>query len=361
MINLDSIWARVLFSLILIVGLLNAPVPVFSQDDSNIQNLILNGGFEEGFQGGFGVGYGWGGFNNGEAITGWNADTWDKVVIAGQSAQLIEIKNATQRDRYAGIYQTVSVVPGQQYKLIINGLVRSEEGDINLSDYGYRLQYAVDYNGNTAWELIDNDQWLELAWDEQPLYDPPDGVYRFDTFETTITARNDKLTLFVRGWKKWINNGSGIFNLDEISFIGPAPNGFQAPAAQTASVGDAALPVDAESVTSDSSSQVSESQVSAQNTDLDSTQSQTEETSSQTATSSETETASQPATSSSQADASSAQTEPASPLADDSQLPVSGQGSNDSINFIIMSGLALLLVLFVGAITATIRQRNSIE
>ncbi len=377
----DSIGFRIIFSIILIVGLLYIPTPAFSQDSPNIQNLILNGGFEEGFQSEFGIGYGWGGFSNGNATVGWNADTWQKVVIAGQNAQMIEIKNATERDRYAGIYQTVSVVPGQQYKLAINGLVRSDEGDIQLSDYGYRLQYAVDYEGGTAWELIDNEAWGELPWDEQPLYDSLDETYRFDTFETTLTARGDKLTLFIRGWKKWINNGSGIFNLDEISLVGPAPEDFQAPVPQAASVSNSAAPAGAEPVTTDTASQVSEQKdepTSAQ-APVDEATSQTE-VSSQTEDSPQTNASSQPAevpksdtassqpeaapqteTVSSQPEASAGQTEPASPSTDASQLPVSGRGSDDSVNYIIISGAVLLLVLFGGAVAAIMRQRNPVE
>jgi len=366
MSKIDSIWVRATFSLLLIVGLLNVPAPAFSQDEVEIQDLIFNGGFEEGFQGEFGVGVGWGGFNNGNAVVGWNADSWPAVVVAGQNAQLIEIRNATERNRYAGIYQTVPVVPGQQYKLTLNGLIRSDEGDITLSDYGYRLQYAVDYDGGTAWELLGDGAWTELNWDEQPLSDPPGGVYRFDTYETTLTARGNQMTLFIRGWKKWLDNGSGIFDLDEISLVGPAPAGFQAaPPAQAASVGNSASTTETELIENEPALQVSEHDADAV------APSETEETSPQTEPSSqsasepssepttEPEAAPQPETAPAQP-GSSTQTEPESPPENSSQLPVSGQGSDGSINFVLMSGLALLVVLFVGAMS-TIRQRDPLE
>jgi hypothetical protein len=129
-------WRRVIVCIGVITGLWLALVasPALSQQNGSQKNLILNGGFEEGFQGEFGVGYGWGAFSNGNAAIGWNADTWAPVVIAGQNAQLIEIKNSTERDRYAGVYQTVAVVPGQQYKLTIKGLIRSEEGNTEQSN-----------------------------------------------------------------------------------------------------------------------------------------------------------------------------------------------------------------------------------
>ncbi len=332
---IDQHKLRATLGSLLIIGLwLTATtMPVFSQEVATLQNLIVNGGFEQGFQEQFGVGYGWGAFSNGNAAIGWNADSWEPIVIAGKYAQLIEIKNATDRDRYAGIYQTVAVLPGQPYKLTIKGLVRSAEGDIVTSDYGYRLQYGIDYEGGTAWELVPEQNWQEIPWDEQPLSDPPNGVYRFDTFEATITAKSDKLTLFIRAWKKWLNNGAGLYDLDEISLVGPAPEGFQATTAQEAAVGNTSQSSEAEFVSPDPLVQVSE-----HDSDL------------------ATPTPLPPPT---QPPATVAP--PASPTPPGSQLPVSGQGQDWSINTIVVMGVILLLVLLASAISTTVRRRNPLE
>ena len=335
MVRIDSIGFRILFSLLLIIGLLILPSPAYSQDGANFHNLILNGGFEEGFQEQFGVGYGWGAFSNGNALVGWNSDSWAQVVAAGENAQMVEIKNATEMNRYAGIYQTVSVVPGEQYRLTIKGMVRSTEGDISVSDYGYRLQYAIDKTGGTAWELLPEASWVEIPWDEQPLDGPPNGTYRLDTFETTVTAQSDTLTLFIRGWKKWINNGSGIFDLDEISLVGPAPENFEVPAAEAAVVSNSDVLNDAQLVTDD----VPVSSVE-QETPLMTQQQPQAEVAPQTEESTPVE---------------------ALPQAENTQLPVSGQGQPDALSYIIFSGIALLLVLIVGAVMATRRQRTSVE
>lgn len=328
MVKLDSIALRAIFSLMLLLGLLYLPAPAFSQDDAVSQNLILNGGFEEGFQSDFGVAYGWGGFSNGNAVVGWNGDSWDQLIVAGQNAQMIEIKDAAELNRCAGIYQTVAVVPGEQYKLTINGLIRSTEGDIRLSDYGYRLQYAIDYDGGATWELLGDEAWVELPWDEQPLNLPAGAAYRIDRYETTVTAKSDQLTLFIRGWKKWINNGSGIFDLDELSLVGPAPAGFQASPFHAAAVSNS-VPVATQPQAEGSGELVL-------------------------------------------ANIDSAAAEPAPteltappveivPQVESSQLPVSGQGADESVRYIIISSGVLLLVLFVGAVTATMRQRNPVE
>ncbi|MBN1991491.1 MAG: hypothetical protein JW953_02225 [Anaerolineae bacterium] len=330
MFKANDLGLRMMVSLALIAALLYLPVPAYSQQNSNIQNLIANGNFQEGFQD-FGVGYGWGAFSNGQALVGWNVDTWEKVVPSGQtSAQMIEIKNAQERDRYAGIYQTVPVVAGQQYKLTIKGLIRSTEGDVQISDYGYRLQYGLDYNGGTAWELVAGENWHELPWNEQPLYDPAGGAYRFDTFEATVTAKSDQLTLYLRGWKKWINNGSGIYNIQEVSLVGPAPAGFESSMGQVASVSEAAPPAAEQFIASAAPGQVSENPASGQ-----------------------------PDSQTLPPDNPPAVEAPANePPQTTAPLPVSGQGQDDSINYVVISSIVLLLVLFVGAITATIRRRK---
>jgi len=328
------------FSLILMLLLFYMPAPVFSQDNADNQNIILNGGFEEGFQPEFGVGFGWGGFSNGNAVVGWNGEAWDQAVVAGKYAQMIEISNSTDLNRYAGIYQTVAVVPGEQYRLTINGIIRSDEGDIEVSDYGYRFQYAIDQSGGSSWELLGDEAWVELPWDEQPLYDPLNGAYRVDSYDTTITAESDKLTLYIRGWKKWINPGSGIFDLDEISLVGPVPANVDLPQAQAAVVGNP---------------------VSAGEDELAATEPPSDEAAANDSTGEELAQAELPQAESSTEVSTSVQPEEALPQGQSSQLPVSGQGQDDSVYYIILSSAALLLILFVGAIMATMRQQSPVE
>jgi hypothetical protein len=311
--------------------------PALSQQAGS-QNLLVNGGFEAGFQSEFGVGYGWGAFSNGNATIGWKADTWAPVLIAGKNAQLIEIKSATERDRYAGIYQTIAVVPGQQYKLTIKGLIRSEEGDVQKSNYGYRLQYGLDDQGGTAWELLNENNWQEIQWDEQPLNDPLNGAYRFETFETTITARSDKLTLFIRAWKKWINDGVGLYDLDEVSLVGPAPAGFQAATGQEAAVGATNQPVETELISSDPLVQVSE-----HDGDVTPAPAQGEAT---------------PQTTPTPQPQASPPVTPA-PQPTTGQLPVSG-ADKDGINYVAVLAVVLVLVLLTGAITTTVRRRRPV-
>ena len=88
---------------------------------------------------------GWSSFNNGGAEFSYFADTWPAVLGETGPGQVMRIRNAGLPDRYLGIYQTVSVVPGQAYTLSLSGLVRTNSGDVNYSKYGYRLQRHVQH------------------------------------------------------------------------------------------------------------------------------------------------------------------------------------------------------------------------
>jgi hypothetical protein len=182
-----------------------------------IGNLLRNGGFEEGFKTNQ-LGKYWEGFNNGSAAFSYHIDDWPLVVPEGEYAQLIEIKNAQLPDRYLGIYQTANVIPGEVYAFSMQGLVRTNTGDVEKTSYGYRLEVGFDLSGGQDWEEVED--WIELQWDEQlRLQDS----FRFDVYTTTLTAESEELTVFIRAWKKWADSGEGDYNVDDIQLVGPAP------------------------------------------------------------------------------------------------------------------------------------------
>jgi len=196
-------------------------------------NVIVNGGFEDGFVAGQGMGVGWGRFESGFALAGWYDDTWTKVVFEGKHAQLLELKNATQQDRaFVGIFQTVSVVPGTSYALTLHGLVRSDEGSPAVSNGGYRMQYGIDFNGGIDWQSP-NIEWVELPWNDQPRQDPTgQNVYEMDSFTANVNAKTDKLTLFIRGQKKWPDGAEGNYDIDGVSLVGAKPGAAPTPTPQ---------------------------------------------------------------------------------------------------------------------------------
>jgi hypothetical protein len=185
--------------------------------------VLRNGNFEEGFQSNA-LGKYWKSFNNGSADFTFHIDDWPLVVAEGKYAQLIEIKNALEPDRYFGIYQTANVIPGKIYAFTIRGLVRTNTGNVQETKYGYRLQVGFDLNGGQDWKAVKN--WVELPWDEQLRWQ---DSFRFDTYATTLTAKSDRLTVFIRAWKKWADAGEGDYDVDDIRLMGPAVVTPQAP------------------------------------------------------------------------------------------------------------------------------------
>jgi hypothetical protein len=188
---------------------------------------LANGGFEEGFHAtpaGL-VGNGWQWFDNGGRVdVGFYDETWEPVVAQGSHSQMIEIntfgQGASEADRYAGIYQRVAVVPGERYDLALRGMLRAMEDDPDRSGYNYRVQVGVDYGGGNDWTAVTN--WVELPWDTvYPRLSPGS----MDAYATTLQASGDRLTLFVRVWKKWGTTGRELdVNLDAISLKGAMPD-----------------------------------------------------------------------------------------------------------------------------------------
>jgi hypothetical protein len=211
-------WGRILA--LVIIGLMVLSNVASAQAGERIKN----GGFEEGFV--QGVGAGWTSFNNGGDIAyGFRPDEWDPVVFEGQFSQLINMHTTSvggsQKDRYAGIYQVVDVAPDARYMFSLYGLIRSTEGTEAESSYNYRVEVGFDLNGGTdPWAVT---EWIEMdRWREHPM----DRPGRFDSFARGVTATSDKLTIFVRVWKKFPTIGeSAVVNLDAISLLGPAPAG----------------------------------------------------------------------------------------------------------------------------------------
>jgi hypothetical protein len=179
-------------------------------------NLLVNGDFEQGFDQG-GVALGWQSFKNDNVQAGYGRET-APYVESGVSAQRIAMSGAGAFNRYAGLSQQVTVVAGQVYTLTMHGQIRSGGGNVEVSSYGYRLQYAVSLAGLKNWENVPEADWVELPWDEQLLNS---AATQFYSYTTTIRPTADKLTLFVRAWNKWPDPGEAQYTLDSFSLVGP--------------------------------------------------------------------------------------------------------------------------------------------
>lgn len=179
--------------------------------------LLENGSFEEGFDSS-GVGEGWGSFKSNAAVIGFSPETAEIYVKDGESAQKISVDNVQASDQYAGIYQTVTVIPGETYTFTLNGQIRSPLGDIQESSYGYRVQYAVDDAGGADWRDVPAEDWVELPWDEQLI---GSQTITYSRHMASLAATSEEMTVFVRTWNKWMAPGLTEYSLDSLSLIGP--------------------------------------------------------------------------------------------------------------------------------------------
>ena len=189
---------------------------------------LSNGSFEEGF-GANGVGANWIGFDNGgSAFYHFQDDTSPAFNYNGSHSQLIEISTlnyfVTEPERYAGIYQTVSVVAGTQYTLTLHGMLRVLPNDPDMNNWAYIVQWGIDPNGGTNWGSV---AWNDVPWQDTYDWQKPGPI---SDFTTTFTAPSNKITLFIRALKKFPTNARDLFvNLDGISLSGQLPEASGAP------------------------------------------------------------------------------------------------------------------------------------
>ena len=208
---------RVAIPLLTLVLLLCFPALVLADS----VNVIKNGSFEDGFA--LGVAAHWYTFDNGgNASYGYHDDTWDPVVYDGDYSQLLELHTkavgGSDPDRYMGIYQVADVVSGKRYMFSFYGMVRSTEGNESESQWNYRVQVGFDTNGGTdPWAVT---EWTEMSWPEYYRMDPGS----FHGYAKGVTANSDKLTVFIRVWKKFPTAGEEAnINIDAVSLVGPDP------------------------------------------------------------------------------------------------------------------------------------------
>jgi LysM repeat protein len=182
--------------------------------------FLKNGHFERGFYGmpHGDVGNMWVAFHNGgEATYGFYDDTWPPVVADCKHSQLIEIntfcRGGSDSDRYAGIYQKVhGLKKGARYKLSMVGMMRALADDEDREKDAYRVQWGYTANGSTNPE--DVRRWVTLPWTKVYVREEPGPMLGYSTI---FQAPSDKITIFIRAWKKWgTTRKEFLVNLDAI-------------------------------------------------------------------------------------------------------------------------------------------------
>ena len=201
----------------------NTPTPTPTVAAPSPAEFLKNGSFEDGFRIN-GVADSWFSFNNGgERVSfSYHDDTWTRVLTNGAHSQLIEIDatkfSDTPLDRFSGIGQTVSgLVPGGSYQLVLNGVIRTSEGDRNTDNHSYLVQWGIDPNGGSDWQVVKD--WKEVPW-YHVYYRLSPGPQ--DQYATAFQAPSAKITLFIRLLKTQPTPFNELdLNLDALSLWGP--------------------------------------------------------------------------------------------------------------------------------------------
>jgi hypothetical protein len=181
-------------------------------------DVLKNGDFQGGFDPS-GIANNWQGFSRVAGVFGWSDETYPTLLFESPHAQMMRIRSTQYPDAYVGIYQNAAVVKGRPYELALHGLIRSTEGSPQKSSWAYRLQWGIDLKGRNNWQSVA--EWTDLGWDDQPIGAPNPTI---DQYQTTVTPTGNTLTVFVRGWRKWVTpTSAGEFVIDAVHLTGPMP------------------------------------------------------------------------------------------------------------------------------------------
>jgi hypothetical protein len=228
------------------------PPPVQEELPPGSNNLVFNGNFEFGFYNVPGLGFELNDFDNdrrvwvqAKAPNDWNwfknekfgkysfynnegfgvicADDTDQKTTAGKNSFTIDMASTDQSDARLGIYQTVSVVPGQEYMFSISGTIEVQPGG-SSPDINHRTLLYFDQKGGTDWRAIPHEDWTTIPWREQELEfrrsgpDDPD-IAEIEDYYQVVRAESDKLTVFLMAWRRWANWRTGRFTFDCVSLV----------------------------------------------------------------------------------------------------------------------------------------------
>jgi hypothetical protein len=199
-------------------------------------NLIKNGGFEERDSDPLnGVAIDWEPYTNGKATFGFYDETWPEAVFNGGHAQLMEIAfvEASVLDRVIAVHQTVDVNPNSQYELTVFAIMRSQAPAIDRNKSEFEMHWGVDFFGEGNYDNVE--QWHLMPLTEQYRLGssgefPDDVPLAYEIITGTVfTTDTNKITLFIRGLKKFSTGTEVNFDIDDVSLVGP-PAGSGQPA-----------------------------------------------------------------------------------------------------------------------------------
>jgi len=191
-----------------------------------MEDVISNGNFEKQWQPLNGVAPDWQPYSNGQADFGWYDDSWVEAVRKGQGhAQLMEIfrVEANILDRVIAIYQTVDVVPNSDYELTIHAIMRSDAAAQFRNQNEFEMHWGIDPWGEGNYDNVEKWNLMPLTEQNRTGSTPPEEVPLFyeRITDTVRTGNSNRITLFIRGLKKFPTGTEVNFNVDDVSLVGP--------------------------------------------------------------------------------------------------------------------------------------------
>ncbi len=207
--------------------------PNLGEESPDQVNVIQNGGFEETNEDSDppGLALHWNGYTNGRAVFGFYDEIWKEAVLNGEHAQLMEINGveANVLDRVIAIHQTVDVNPNSQYDLTLYAIMRSQAPEIDRNNHEFEMHWGIDYTGEGNYDNVTEWHWMELT-EQYRLGSsgeyPEDVPLFYETITGTVqSGDNSRITLFIRGLKKFSTGTEVNFDVDDVSLVGPPPGG----------------------------------------------------------------------------------------------------------------------------------------
>jgi hypothetical protein len=191
-------------------------------------DVILNGGFEERDDNvNNGIALNWEPYSNGQAWFGWYDETWEEAVRTGDHAQMMEIfqVEANILDRVMAIYQTVDVPANSTCNLTLYAIMRSQAPAIDRNQNEFEMHWGIDFTGEGNYDNVET--WNLMPLEEQYRLGstgqyPEDIPLFYETVTGTVqTGDSSRITLFIRGLKKFPTGTEVNFDVDDVSLMCP--------------------------------------------------------------------------------------------------------------------------------------------
>jgi len=130
------------------------------------------------------------------------------------------------RDRVIAIYQTVDVARNGEYNLTLQALMRSDAPQDLRNKDEYEMSWGVDFSGSGNYDNVD--KWVQMPLTEQLRIGsngdfPDDRSLFYETVTGTVrTGESNRISLFIRGVKKFPTGTEVNFDVDDVSLVGPS-------------------------------------------------------------------------------------------------------------------------------------------